>query len=131
MRLDKYDTFPSGMQEYLSYYGWHFSKKACEYAVSKMRKGDKSLQAYSLQDWEMMKKKFNIDLKHDFEYDALYVLNMAKADFFGSSIVDEAHLAKYVKDYLDDEDGYDEIAFTRYYADIIGKGIAFSWEDMI
>ena len=31
-RLDAYDRFPSGMKEYISQYGWHFSKKMCEWA---------------------------------------------------------------------------------------------------
>jgi hypothetical protein len=30
MRLDARDKFPSGMEEYLARYGWHFSKKMCE-----------------------------------------------------------------------------------------------------
>ena len=30
-RLDAYDRFPSGMKEYISQYGWHFSKKMCEW----------------------------------------------------------------------------------------------------
>lgn len=38
---------------------------------------------------------------------------MAKADFMGSSLVNEQQVAKYIKDYLDDVDGYDEIAMTR------------------
>ena len=29
-RLDSRDKLPSGMEEYLSAYGWHFSKKLCE-----------------------------------------------------------------------------------------------------
>lgn len=56
---------------------------------------------------------------------------MARADYFGSSIKDEQHLALFVKDYIDDSDGYDTIAFTRFYADCIGKGIIINWEDMI
>ena len=37
-RLDSYSGYPSGMEEYLSAYGWHFSKKMCDWAVSKMYK---------------------------------------------------------------------------------------------
>lgn len=39
MRLDARDKLPSGMDDYLSYNGWHFNKKLCEYACNKMRKG--------------------------------------------------------------------------------------------
>ena len=56
---------------------------------------------------------------------------MAKADFHGSSIKEESSLVKYVKDYLDDPDGYDGIAMTRFYADCIGKGEIIPWEDLL
>lgn len=41
-RLDIYDIFPSGMTEYLSRYGWHFSKNMCEWAVSRMKAENKA-----------------------------------------------------------------------------------------
>jgi hypothetical protein len=56
---------------------------------------------------------------------------MAKADYMGSSIVDETHLLKFVKDYIDDPDGYEGLPMTRFFADVIGKGIAIDWEDML
>jgi hypothetical protein len=56
---------------------------------------------------------------------------MAKADYMGSSIVDEVHLLKFIKDYIDDPDGYEGLPLTRYYADVIGKGITIDWEDML
>ena len=31
-RLDTYDKMPLAMKNYLSLYGWHFSKKMCEWA---------------------------------------------------------------------------------------------------
>lgn len=64
-------------------------------------------------------------------YDYVYVANMCKADFLGSSVVDENHLAKYVKDVIDDADAYDGIVFNRWYADMCRKGIAIDWENMI
>ena len=39
-RLDTYSRFPSGMREYLEAYGFHFSKKLYEWAVSKMKVKD-------------------------------------------------------------------------------------------
>jgi hypothetical protein len=38
MRLDTYDDMPSGLKKYLSYYGWHFNKNLCDFAVKHMRK---------------------------------------------------------------------------------------------
>lgn len=55
-------------------------------------------------------------------YDVMYVYHMAKSDFFESSIISEQYLLQFVKDYLDDIDGYDGKALTRFYADCIGSG---------
>ena len=41
-RLDTHENFPAGFREYLENYGWHFSKKMCEFAVGKMKKKDAS-----------------------------------------------------------------------------------------
>ena len=38
MRLDYKARFPSGMEDYLEYNGWHFNKKMCDFATSRMYK---------------------------------------------------------------------------------------------
>lgn len=60
-------------------------------------------------------------------YDAVFVANMCKADYLGSSVPDGLHLCLYVKDVIDDVDGYDGIAFNRWYADMCRKGIQVDW----
>lgn len=55
--------------------------------------------------------------------------NMRKADYLGSSITDEKHLCLYVKDVIDDVDGYDGIVFNRWYADMCRKGVQVDWYD--
>lgn len=123
------------MRKYLSAYGWHFSKKMCEWAVGNMKveKNGKpeKLEAMKRDDVEEMLKKLGIKLEKDKGYDAVYVANMAKADYFKSSIPDEAHLAMFVKDYIDDPDGYEGLPFTRFYADCIGKGEPIIWSEFI
>ena len=130
-----YDKLPSGMKEYLSAYGWHFSKKMCEWAVGNMKvekNGKKEkLEAMKRDDVEEMLKKLGIKMEKDKGYDAVYAANMAKADYFKSSIPDEAHLAMFVKDYIDDVDAYPGMPFTRFYADCIGSGTPIMWEDML
>ena len=79
----------------------------------------------------MLLEKNEINLENKFGYDYVFVANMAKADYLNSSVADEAHLAKFIKDYCDDPDGYPELPFSRFYADIIAKGIPVIWEDMI
>ena len=56
---------------------------------------------------------------------------MAKSDFYGTSIEDDKHLALYVKDVIDDLDGYDGIVFNRWYADTVCQGIPIEWEDFV
>jgi hypothetical protein len=131
-RLDYYDILPAGMDAYLSNYGWHFSKPMCEWAVSKMRdrNGD-PVKMKTKEEVDTILKRNNIEIENDHGYDKVFVMHMGLTDYFGSSVVDEAHLAKYVKDVLDDEDGYDGVALTRFLADCNAKGIPIVWQDVI
>ena len=132
MRLDDREEFPTGLEKYLSMYGWHFSKKLCNFAVSNMRKdsGEK-IAPITKEALDLLLAKNGIELDNKFGYDYVFVANMCKADYLGSSVPDDAHLAKFVKDYCDDPDGYSELPMTRFYADTIGKGIPIIWEDML
>ena len=56
---------------------------------------------------------------------------MAKADYWGSSIEDERHLALYIKDVIDDPDASDGTVFNRFYADCCHNGIAIDWSEML
>lgn len=134
-RLDSYGGYPSGMEEYLSHYGWHFSKKMCEWAVSKMYRTDGvrkvRIDPLSKDKVEELLKRFNIVLQNNKGYDAVYVANMCKADYLGRSVRDDAALAQFVMDTINDPDGYEGMVFTRFYADCIGSGTPIDWEDMM
>lgn len=128
MRLDLYDDRPLSMKRYLKYYGEHFNKKLCEFAVSKMNHGKAPVQQEKVDE---ILSKHNIKLEHNQLSDYVYVYNMGNNDYMGSSIQDEKHLALYVKDVIDDKDGYDGIVFNRWYADMVIQGIPIEWEDML
>jgi len=131
-RLDYYDILPAGMDAYLSHYGWHFSKAMCEWAVSKMRdRNGNKIQMKTKEQVESILKSAGVEIENDQGYDKVFVMHMGLSDYVGSSIPDEVHLARYVKDVLDDEDGYDGIAFSRFLADCNGKGVPILWGDMI
>mgnify|MGYP003509785768 CR=1 FL=1 len=49
----------------------------------------------------------NITLENNVGHDYVFVGNMCKADYYGSSITDEKHFALYIKDTIDDEDAGD------------------------
>lgn len=136
MRLDAREVFPSGMEEYLSQYGWHFSKKMCEWAVSKMYKRNSLDKKIPIQSWnkdsvDKLLNKYGVTIENKIGYDYVFAANMCIADYYGSSIIDEQHVALFIKDYVDDPDGYEELPFTRFYADCIGSGVPINWEDML
>ena len=132
-RLDYYDITPKGMDAYMASHGRHFSKPMLEWAVSMMRdrKGDKIPLADKKKVDDLM-KAYGVEIKNnEGYYDPIYVYHMAKADYMGSSISDEAHLIRFVKDYCDDPDGNPTRAFDEFYINCIAKGIDFPWQDLI
>ena len=126
--LNQYDDRPTNMKRYLKYFGQHFNKKLCQFAVSKMNHGKTPITKEQVDE---ILKRYNISLSNNELYDYIYVYNMGNNDFMGSSIADEKHLAMYVKDVIDDEDGYDGIVFNRWYADTVVQGIPVEWDEML
>jgi hypothetical protein len=133
--LTQYDIKPEGMVNYLRYNGPHFNKKLLDFATSKMYKKignvKTKVQPYTKEQVEQILNANGIQLDNNQLYDHVYVACMCKADFLGSSVPDEVHLAKYVKDVIDDDDAYDGIVFNRWYADMCRMGCVIDWEEMI
>lgn len=135
--LDSFDVLPEDMINYLRYNGRHFNYKLCSYAVSRMKSkvsstGEpKSITPITKEALDAKLDDYNIELKENQLYDYVYVANMCKADFLGSSIDDERHLCLYVKDVIDDPDGYDGLVFNRWYADMCRQGIPIDWHEFI
>lgn len=134
MRLDSKSVFPSGMEDYLGIYGWHFSKKMSEWAASNMYReinGKKvSITPYTKEQFDSLKDKLGIKINAK-GYDDVYLANMCKADYYGGSIKNESDLALFVKQTVEDPDGYEGMVFTRFYADCIGSGTPILWDEMI
>ncbi|MBQ9254852.1 MAG: hypothetical protein IJ180_11365 [Bacteroidales bacterium] len=130
--LTRYDKIPEDMLNYLRYNGPHFNKKLCDFAVSKMyKKGREKVQPYTREHVNEILTNNNVVVENNILQDVLFVANMCKADYLGSSIQTEAQVAKFIRDYLDDPDGYDGIAFNRWYADTCRLGIVIDWEEML
>lgn len=129
--LDVYDDMPKYMRKYLQNYGWHFNKSLCLYAISYMRKGGKPLEQVSKEYIDKVLQQHNIQLTKNVGYDYVYVANMCKADFYGSSIIDEKHFALYIKDTIEDEDAPDGTTMRRWYATMVGSGLMVDWEDFV
>lgn len=127
---------PEDMKTYLSYYGMNFSKKLYEFAVSNMRRESadgktEKVKPMTADELKTLLSKHKIEIEHNDLYNALYLAAMVKADYWGSSIEDEEHLAKYIEDTLCDVDAADGQVLARYLADCSVGGCIIYWEDMI
>ena len=135
--LDLYDDMPRDMRKYLSNNGWHFNKKACDFAVSLMKKENPStkkkekIEPYTKEQVDEMLKKYNVVLENNVGYDYVFVANMCKADYLKSSITDEHHLALYVKDTIDDIDAGDGVTMRRWYSTMVANGEMVDWDDIL
>ena len=129
--LDIYDELPKYMRKYLQNYGWHFNKALCHYATSLMKKGGKKLEVLTKEQVDKILQQNNVYIENSTGYDYVFVANMCKADYYGSSITDEKHFALYIKDTLDDEDAAEGTTMRRWYATMVANGKSVDWEDFI
>ena len=128
--MDTYNT-PDKMA-YIAENGWHFNKKACEEAVRMMKRKGSSGKPETLDPWskeqvDELLNKYGIKLENKVGYDYVYVANMAKADFWKSSLPDEAKVAQYVKDVVDDIDAAPGEIFVAWYAKTIARRMPVDW----
>lgn len=135
--LDIRDRRPEEMEAYLSHFGWHFNKKMCEFAVSLMKKmnpqtGKKErIEPISKEKVDELLARYGIKLENNVLYDYVYWANQCKADTFKSSVPDEAHMALYIKDMVDDPDAPDGTTMRRWYATMIASGEPIEWDEML
>lgn len=134
--LDSYTDMPKEKRLYLQNFGWHFNKKAAEYAMSLMKRKNSSgkldkIEPYTKEQVETLLKKYSIELENDIMHDSVYVAAMARADFWGTSLSDDLHLALYIKDVIDDPDAADGTIMRRWYAGMVAAGIPVEWEELL
>ena len=131
-----YETMPEEMAIYMSHNGPHFSKKLFEFAISKMYKTDSNgrkeeVNNITKKDLDSLLKTYGVTIENDYLYDAAYVANMCKADFYGDSIPNDDYMTRWVKNVLDDPDAVEGLIFNRWVADMKWLGIPIDWEEMI
>lgn len=119
----EYDIKPKGFLNYLRYFGPHFNNKLCEFACNNLEKKE-----YTKEKLDQLLQAYNIQIKNSKLLDYVYLANWCKSVLFGSSIVDEKHLALFVKDMFDKEG---DLIFNRWYADMAKLGIPIEWENML
>lgn len=135
--LQEYDIIPKEMRAYLRNNGRHFNRNSCELAVRNMRKYNETtrrlerIEPLDKTAVDELLKNNGIILEDARGYDYVYVANMCKADFYGTAIEDERHMALYIKCVIDDADAVSGMVFNRWLADCDTNGIAIDWEDLL
>lgn len=134
--LYDYELTPPAMKAYLRNYGFNFSKKACEYAVSLMEKINtatgmpEKIEAWSKEKVEECFKKNNIAIKGQITYNHVYVFNMALADY-PKSIPNETARCLFVKETIEDVDANPDNIFRKWIISMDGNGIPIYWEELL
>lgn len=135
--LTDYNPIPDDMRAYLRNYDYSFSRKACEFAVSLMRKDNpvtkkpERIEPWSREQVDDLLKRHNITIENNIGYNYVYVANMLRADKYKSSIPDEAHLALGIKDVIDDVDCSPYCVFLEWMAKMDGNGEPIEWSELI
>lgn len=137
--LDMYEVemMPPTMKAYLRNYGYSFSKKAVDFAVSHMERENKAtgkmerIEAYSKEKAEELMSKYGVRLNNNIGYNFVYAVNMVLADYWKESIDDEQHLVRHIKAMIDDVDDNPENLFRMWIAKMDGNGIPIPWEDIM
>lgn len=135
--LDLYDDIPEEMRTYLKHNGWHFNHKACDYAVSLLRRRNATtgkmerVEPIGKEKVDELLAKYGITLDNNTAYDYVYIANEAKAKLFKSSVADEQRLAMYVKDVIDDEMAGDGEVMRCWDAVMVSRGMPVEWEEML
>lgn len=127
-----YEVMPEALAIYMSHNGPHFNKAACKFAVNQMFiDEDAEFVSFTKEQVNGFLQSYGIKVKNNKLYDSVYVANMCKADYLGKSVPNEEHLAKYIKDTLDDPDGMEGLVFNRWIADMKWLGIPIPWDDFL
>lgn len=135
--LREYNYLPEEMRAYLRNYGCSFSKRACEFAVGLMKKKNRTtgklepIEAYDKEKVEELLKKYGVTLERNVGWNHVYVANMVLADRWKSSVEDEVHFVKAIKDEIDDEDTSPDSIFTCWLTKMEDNGIPIPWDEMI
>ena len=135
--LDLYDEIPDEMRSYLKHNGWHFNHKACDYAVSLMKKRNATtgkterIEKMSKEQVDAMLAKYGVTLENNVGYDYVYVANDGKCRMLKSSVIDEQHLAMYVKDVIDDEMAGDGEVMRIWDAMMTSRGLPVEWDELL
>lgn len=117
-------------KDYIAKHGAHFNDRLLEFALQVMKEKHDGFIPYNKEEVDSLLNKYNIEVDATTQ-DYIYVANMCKADYYGSSVNSEEHLAKFVKDYMGDTDSYNGRTFYRWCLDMKKQGITIDWGTVV
>lgn len=135
--LDMYDDIPDEMRRYLKHYGWHFNKKACDFAVGLLRKKNantgrmEKVEKLSKEQVDALLTKYGITLENTYDYDYVFMANKIKATLFKSSIPDEQHFVLCIKDVIEEAEMGDGEVMRKWDAEMTSRGIPIEWDEIV
>jgi hypothetical protein len=125
--MNDYDR-PNDKDIYIAENGWHFNKKACDYAVQYLKgKDGKRIKPLSKEEVDAMLMKYGIKLEKNRGWDYVYAANMAKSDMEGSPLSDEKSQVMYVKILIDDPDAADGEIMACWYVKMLFRREPVDW----
>lgn len=125
--MNDYDR-PTDKDIYIAENGWHFNKKACDYAVQYLKgKDGKRIKPLSKEEVDAMLAKYGLKLEKNRGWDYVYAANMAKSDMEGSPLSDEKSQAMYVKILIDDPDAADGEIMACWYVKMLFRRELVDW----
>ncbi len=119
----------SGYVAYVAKHGYHFTKQLAIKASEQMKNVDGTSHRVDGRRNPVGDEQRD-NLKGHNHRDILYLANMAYADFYPKVIKTESDCVQYAIAVASDPDGYEGMAFCRWTADIIGKGVTIDWEKL-
>ena len=142
MTVQGFDTYmprDPEMNAYLYAHGWHFTEKMAMYAAGLMEKkkpGEKEPTRIKPYDTKKVDEILElngvmVENKDRTLYDYVYAANWCQAEFLESSVPDEQHMAKFVKDMVDDADAPDGMLMSMWYGKMNRAGIPIPWLRML
>ena len=125
--MNDYDR-PTDKGIYIAENGWHFNKKACDYALQYLKgKDGKRIKPLSKEEVDAMLAKYGLKLEKNRGWDYVYAANMAKSDMEGSPLSDEKSQAMYVKILIDDPDAADGEIMACWYVKMLFRREPVDW----
>lgn len=125
--MNDYDR-PTDKDIYIAENGWHFNKKACDYAVQYLKgKDGKRIKPLSKEEVDAMLAKYGLKLEKNRGWDYVYAANMAKSDMEGGPLSDEKSQAMYVKILIDDPDAADGEIMACWYVKMLFRREPVDW----